>query len=161
VRSIRNHQDSNSAAATKKLRGRSSRPLGRCSCLLQFLVFLFLCSFLFGCHGSILPFPFFMEFRNDVLLQLVECIESSQNEVKRKMIERETRNAAPKSRVWVDRKKNSPTRFFVRRQSPVVSHWQSPANDQRRTTNDPPHASIMKGKSAFAGAQSWPLQTMQ
>jgi len=28
------------------------------------------------------PFPFFMEFRNVVLLQLFECIESTQNEVK-------------------------------------------------------------------------------
>jgi hypothetical protein len=27
-----------------------------------------------------------MEFHNDVLLQLVECIESTQNEVKKKMI---------------------------------------------------------------------------
>jgi len=32
----------------------------------------FLLCFLFGCHGSILPFPFFMEFHNDILLQLIE-----------------------------------------------------------------------------------------
>src|SRR5271154_5283686 len=43
------------------------------------------------------PFPFFMEFRNDVLLQLVECIESTQNEVKRKMIGTGACNAVPKS----------------------------------------------------------------
>jgi hypothetical protein len=49
----------------------------------------------FCCFSSLLsfwlpwiysPFPFFMEFHNDVLLQLVECIESTQNEVKKKMI---------------------------------------------------------------------------
>jgi hypothetical protein len=38
-----------------------------------------------------------MEFRNDVLLQLVECIESTQNEVKRKMVEEKAYNDAPKS----------------------------------------------------------------
>jgi hypothetical protein len=43
------------------------------------------------------PFPFFMEFRNGLLLQLIECIESTQNEVKRKMIETGACNAAPKS----------------------------------------------------------------
>jgi len=43
------------------------------------------------------PFPFFMEFRNDLLLQLIECIESTQNEVKRKMIETGACNVAPKS----------------------------------------------------------------
>jgi hypothetical protein len=43
------------------------------------------------------PFPFFMEFRNGILLQLFECIESTQNEVKRKMIETGASNDAPKS----------------------------------------------------------------
>jgi hypothetical protein len=43
------------------------------------------------------PFPFFMEFRNGILLQLFECIESTQNEVKRKMIETGACNDAPKS----------------------------------------------------------------
>ena len=38
-----------------------------------------------------------MEFRNDLLLQLIECIESTHNEVKRKMIETGACNAAPKS----------------------------------------------------------------
>ena len=38
-----------------------------------------------------------MEFRNDVLLQLVECIESTQNEVKRKIAEADARNDALKS----------------------------------------------------------------
>ena len=60
----------------------------------------------FCCFSSLLsfwlpwiysPFPLFMEFRNAILLQLVECIESTQNEVKRKMIDRGVRNAAPKS----------------------------------------------------------------
>src|SRR5215467_2057953 len=31
------------------------------------------------------PFPFFMESCNDLQLQLIECIESTRNEVKRKM----------------------------------------------------------------------------
>jgi hypothetical protein len=43
------------------------------------------------------PFPFFMEFRNGVLLQLFECIESTQNEVKRKMIGSDARNDVPRS----------------------------------------------------------------
>jgi len=43
------------------------------------------------------PFPFFMEFRNGILLQLFECIESTQNEVKRKMIDTGASNDAPKS----------------------------------------------------------------
>jgi hypothetical protein len=43
------------------------------------------------------PFPFFMEFSNGVLLQLFECIESTQNEVKRKMIEKERQHDTPKS----------------------------------------------------------------
>jgi hypothetical protein len=60
----------------------------------------------FCCFSSLLsfwlpwiysPFPFFMEFRNDVLLQLVECIESTQNEVKRKMIASLACNAVLKS----------------------------------------------------------------
>lgn len=60
----------------------------------------------FCCFSSLLsfwlpwiysPFPFFMEFRNGVLLQLIECIESTQNEVKRKMIESEAHKVAPKS----------------------------------------------------------------
>jgi hypothetical protein len=38
-----------------------------------------------------------MEFSNDDLLQLVECIESTQNEVKRKMIVSDACNAVPKS----------------------------------------------------------------
>jgi hypothetical protein len=81
----------------KKLWGRSSRPL--CRCLLQLLS-------AFCCFSSLLsfwlpwiysPFPFFMEFRNGILLQLFECIESTQNEVKRKMIETDACNAVPKS----------------------------------------------------------------
>jgi hypothetical protein len=38
-----------------------------------------------------------MEFRNGILLQLFECIESTQNEVKRKMIKTGASNDAPKS----------------------------------------------------------------
>jgi len=50
----------------------------------------------FCCFSSLLsfwlpwiysPFPFFMESCNGRLLQLIECIESTQNEVKKKMIE--------------------------------------------------------------------------
>ena len=56
----------------KKLWGRSSRPL--CRCVLQLLS-------AFCCFSSLLsfwlpwiysPFPFFMEFRNGVLLQLID-----------------------------------------------------------------------------------------
>jgi hypothetical protein len=68
----------------------------------------------FCCFSSLLsfwlpwiysPFPFFMEFRNDVLLQLVECIESTRNEVKRKMIVMVACNAVPKSPERVAREK--------------------------------------------------------
>jgi hypothetical protein len=48
-----------------------------------------------------------MEFRNGLLLQLIECIESTQNEVKRKMIETRARNAAPKSSARREREKSS------------------------------------------------------
>jgi hypothetical protein len=90
---------------SKKLWGRSSRPL--CRCLLQVLS-------AFCCFSSLLsfwlpwiysPFPLFMEFRNDDLLQLVECIESTQNEVKRKMIEAGACNAVPKSPAPLTREK--------------------------------------------------------
>lgn len=43
------------------------------------------------------PFPFFMESCNGVLLQLIECIESTQSEVKRKMSELKSHIEAPKS----------------------------------------------------------------
>jgi len=43
------------------------------------------------------PFPFFMEFCNGLQLQLIECIESTRSEVKRKMIVCATRNVGPKS----------------------------------------------------------------
>jgi hypothetical protein len=48
-----------------------------------------------------------MEFRNGVLLQLVEGIESTQNEVKRKMIEAGACNDAPKSHARRAREKSS------------------------------------------------------
>ena len=87
----------------KKLWGRSSRPL--CRCLLQVLsascCFSSLLSFWLPWIYS--PFPFFMEFRNGILLQLFECIESTQNEVKRKMIETGARNDVPKSHARLAR----------------------------------------------------------
>jgi hypothetical protein len=90
-------------AHPKKLWGRSSRPL--CRCLLQLLsascCFSSLLSFWLPWIYS--PFPFFMEFRNDDLLQLVECIESTRNEVKRKMVEAEACNDAPKSPALLTR----------------------------------------------------------
>jgi hypothetical protein len=46
-----------------------------------------------------------MEFRNGVLLQLIECIESTQNEVKRKMIETDARNITPRSHERLAREK--------------------------------------------------------
>jgi hypothetical protein len=82
----------------KKLWGRSSRPRG-CLFLLQFLsascCFSSLLSFWLPWIYS--PFPFFMDYRNGVLLQLIECIESTQNEVKRKMIISKSFIEAPKS----------------------------------------------------------------
>jgi hypothetical protein len=66
----------------------------------------------FCCFSSLLsfwlpwiysPFPLFMEFRNGVLLQLIECIESTQNEVKRKMIETRASTDAPKSHARLAR----------------------------------------------------------
>jgi hypothetical protein len=48
-----------------------------------------------------------MEFRNGLLLQLIECIESTQNEVKRKMIATDARNAAPKSPARLAYEKSS------------------------------------------------------
>jgi hypothetical protein len=91
----------------KKLWGRSSRPL--CRCLLQVLsascCFSSLLSFWLPWIYS--PFPFFMEFRNGILLQLFECIESTQNEVKRKMIETGACNAVPKSPARLAREKKS------------------------------------------------------
>src|ERR1700675_4438779 len=91
----------------KKLWGRSSRPL--CRCLLQLLS-------AFCCFSSLLsfwlpwiysPFPLFMEFRNGPLLQLIECIESTQNEVKRKMIGTDACTDAPKSHARLAREENS------------------------------------------------------
>jgi hypothetical protein len=46
-----------------------------------------------------------MEFRNGILLQLIECIESTQNEVKRKMIKADACNAVPKSPARLAREK--------------------------------------------------------
>jgi hypothetical protein len=90
----------------KKLWGRSSRPLGRC--LLQVLSASWLSSWLsFWLPWIYSPFPFFMEFRNGVLLQLFECIESTQNEVKRKMIATGASNDAPKSLRDVAREEKS------------------------------------------------------
>jgi hypothetical protein len=66
----------------------------------------------FCCFSSLLSFwlpwiystfPLFMEFRNGVLLQLIECIESTQNEVKRKMIETRASTDAPKSHARLAR----------------------------------------------------------
>ena len=93
-------------SAAKNLGDAHRVPLVVACCVCLVLLCFLLC-FLFGCHGSILPFPFFMEFRNGVLLQLFECIESTQNEVKRKMIATGAGNDAPKS----------PARLRTRRKS--------------------------------------------
>jgi hypothetical protein len=61
-----------SGKCRKKLWGRSSRPL--CRCLLQ-VVSAFCCSsslLSFWLPWIYSPFPFFMEFRNGVLLQLID-----------------------------------------------------------------------------------------
>jgi hypothetical protein len=47
-----------------------------------------------------------MEFCNGILLQLFECIESTQNEVKRKMIEADARIDVPKSFQRIAREKS-------------------------------------------------------
>jgi hypothetical protein len=75
-----------------------------------------------------------MEFRNGVLLQLFECIESTQNEVKRKMIATGACNAVPKS-LHASCAKNAG-------QSLVVCRWSlaNPPNDpttsERQAAND-------------------------
>jgi len=67
-------------------------------CLLQLLSASLLSSLLsFWLPWIYSPFPFFMEFCNGLQLQLIECIESTRSEVKRKMIVRETRNVVPRS----------------------------------------------------------------
>jgi hypothetical protein len=97
----------------KKLRGRSSRPPGRC--LLQLPSAFWLSSLLsFWLPWIYSPFPFFMEFCNGILLQLFECIESTQNEVKRKMIETGASNDAPKSLHDAALKKKFARREFKR-----------------------------------------------
>jgi len=53
--------------------------------------------FLFGCHCIYSPFSIFHGSCNGVLLQLIECIESMKNEVKKKMIASSAANAVPKS----------------------------------------------------------------
>jgi hypothetical protein len=69
-----------------------------------------------------------MEFRNGDLLQLVECILSSQNEVKRKMLVTVACNATPKSlHASCAKKINN----VVRRLSLA-----QPPNDQRLATDD-------------------------
>jgi hypothetical protein len=47
-----------------------------------------------------------MEYRNGLLLQLNECIESTQNEVKKKMMVGDACDEAPKSREQSAREKN-------------------------------------------------------
>jgi hypothetical protein len=126
----------------KKLWGRSSRPL--CRCLLQLLnascCFSSLLSFWLPWIYS--PFPFFMEFRNAVLLQLVECILSTQNEVKRKMIETCACNAVPKSRASSRAKKMRESDDVVGRSSFVVGKNRcelppsTSRHDERPSTND-------------------------
>jgi len=46
-----------------------------------------------------------MEFRNGILLQLIECIESTQNEVKRKMIKADALQRCTKSSARLAREK--------------------------------------------------------
>ena len=89
----------------KKLWGRSSRPL--CRCLLRVVSAFSFLRLSFWLPWIYSPFPFFMEFRNGDLLQLFECIESTQNEVKRKMIVRDARNDAPRSPARRAREKSS------------------------------------------------------
>jgi hypothetical protein len=61
-----------------------------------------------------------MEFRNGLLLQLIECIESTQNEVKRKMIETRACTDAPKSHARLAREEK--VRVDITTHFPVISH---------------------------------------
>jgi hypothetical protein len=61
-----------------------------------------------------------MEFRNGLLLQLIECIESTQNEVKRKMIETSARTDAPKSHARLAREEK--VSRDITTHSAVISH---------------------------------------
>jgi hypothetical protein len=58
-----------------------------------------------------------MELRNGLLLQLIECIESTQNEVKRKMIETSACTDAPKSHARLAREEK------VRATSQLSLRW--------------------------------------
>ena len=58
-----------------------------------------------------------MELRNGLLLQLIECIESTQNEVKRKMIETSACTDAPKSHARLAREEK------VRATSQLTLRW--------------------------------------
>ena len=106
----------------------------------------------FCCFSSLLsfwlpwiysPFPFFMEFRNDVLLQLVECIESTQNEVKRKMIETDACNGVPKSPGDSCAEKNC----MLLEESPVVSC--SPLGNRERPSTKNQRPSLCSGGHAI------------
>jgi hypothetical protein len=75
-----------------------------------------------------------MEFRNGNLLQLFECIESTQNEVKRKMIEAGACNAVPKSLRDECEKKIAALRAISSRSRTVVSRSPLVARKTRAVT---------------------------
>jgi hypothetical protein len=72
-----------------------------------------------------------MESCNGRLLQLIECIETTQNEVKKKMIESSALHDAPKSPSVHSRKKknrDAPTLQFCEAQAAIMS---SPAAEEQ------------------------------
>ncbi|HVI07791.1 MAG TPA: hypothetical protein VND65_05805 [Candidatus Binatia bacterium] len=78
------------------------------------LLFL-LCLFL-GCHLVLFSLPFFMERRNDVQLQLIDCIESLKIEVKKKM------HVLRRAMLYQShRKRKNARRKFARRSAKCIS----------------------------------------
>jgi galactokinase len=137
----------------------------------------------FCCFSSLLsfwlpwiysPFPFCMEFRNGVLLQLIECIESTRNEVKRKMIETVACNFTPKSHAHCAREKIARAhRNFISfvavrtvRSLVLVTKTTSHLDPRfRAPPNLAGHSTIYNGaglgsNESFEGAHLCPVQTI-
>lgn len=120
------------------------------------------------------PFPFFMESCNGRLLQLIECIESTQNEVKKKMIESSALRDARKSPgVTRARKKSRCDHVAVlrgaRRDHVLASNRRTAMHRDTawiascEAMLDPPQSIIRNSCSERAmleGARPWPVLMM-